>query len=817
MARPIAGKRHPATASVRRRRLRVDGRIAWLGLAASLVFLAAAGLWATTTSGQAARRAADLSVESDAFQEARYAVGAEESLERKYRLDPSPEVRSQHSVAAQQLIAALLQVENTARAHSSTLDETGDVALVTRLLALHGQYLAAAQQLFAAYDAGDVARSESIDATEVDPPFGEIEASIEAAASSRQQAALAALAQLREAQATAQGTMPVAFAIAFTLLGLFWFVLSGYQRRVRRSEERFRSLVQHASDIVAIVGPDRRLAYVSPAVGPLLGLEAASLVGTDAVDLVHRDDAAAARAHLEEAGAAPGTVLATELRLVDGHGGWREFEVLANNLLDQPAVAGMVLTYRDVTERKAFVRQLAYEAFHDPLTDLPNRALFVDRLGQALARATRRDTSVGVLFLDLDNFKIVNDSLGHQLGDELLVGVATRLRSAVRAADTVARMGGDEFTILLEDVTEAAEAVEVAERIREAFRAPFAIAGRDVFMTASVGVAVAAGAGRTADSLLRDADLAMYRAKASGKARHCVFEHGMEAPAVERLAVDADLRKALERHEFRVHYQPIVTLVGGCVSEFEALVRWERPGHGLVLPASFIPLAEENGLIVPLGRWVLEEACREAAAWPPGPGGRPIVVSVNLSARQLQDPDLVTHVERALAVGPTRPALKLEITESVAMLDPELTSRTLRRLKALGVLIAIDDFGTGYSSLSYLKRFPLDALKIDRSFVDGLRTDGHDAAIVQSVIALARSLGLAVTGEGVETVEQAADLRALGCELAQGFLYARPLAAEAARAVAAVGAIGAPGTRASPKAGRGRAPLAPATDALPPG
>jgi diguanylate cyclase (GGDEF)-like protein/PAS domain S-box-containing protein len=439
----------------------------------------------------------------------------------------------------------------------------------------------------------------------------------------------------------------------------------------------------------------------------------------------------------------------------------------------------------DITSRKHAEAALEHQARHDALTGLPNRSLFRDRLEHALAQARRRDHLVAVLFLDLDNFKVINDSLGHQTGDELLVEVAQRLRICVRGGDIVARLGGDEFTVLLEEIDAEAEAHLVAERIGEALRTPVRLGDRDVFVSASIGVALSTAPRIEPEGLLRNADIAMYRSKAAGKARHSMYDAGMKKFAMERLELETDLRHALALGQFRIHYQPILRLSDGRFSEVEALLRWERPGHGLMAPLTFIPVAEETGLIVPIGRWVIQEACHQAKIWNTAfPNDPPLVMSVNLSARQFQDPNLVSDIDRAVQQNGLDPrGLKLEITESVAMHDIEASVHKLEALKAVGCQLAIDDFGTGYSSLGYLKRFPVDTLKIDRSFVERIGVDIQDAAIVQSVVALAKTLNLSVVGEGIESRAQAAQLLALGCDSGQGFLFARPQSAEAITAL----------------------------------
>ena len=434
------------------------------------------------------------------------------------------------------------------------------------------------------------------------------------------------------------------------------------------------------------------------------------------------------------------------------------------------------------------VSAMVHQAMHDGLTGLPNRALFLDRLEHGLARARRTGTDIAVLFLDLDRFKTVNDSLGHVAGDELLCEVAKRIDGAMRAADTAARLGGDEFGILLEDLESTHEAVRIADRILEALASPVQVAGREVLTAVSIGIATGA---YNAEDLLRHADVAMYRAKAARKGGYALFESGMQAEATERIQLEADLAHAVAGNEFEVFYQPIVTLSGGGLAGHEALLRWRHPTRGLLGPYSFIPVAEETGQIAPIGRFVLREACRQAAAWDQDTPGAGLTMNVNLSSHQLEDPEFVstvTEVLRETGLPPQR--LVLEITETVLMQDTEATIERLRALRDLGVRLAVDDFGTGYSSLRYLNRFPIDVLKMAKPFVDELGIDDEDAALARAIVDLGANLGLQIVAEGVERDVQLAHLRQLGCPLAQGFLFARPMpAAEAGQRLQAPPAV----------------------------
>jgi diguanylate cyclase (GGDEF)-like protein len=437
------------------------------------------------------------------------------------------------------------------------------------------------------------------------------------------------------------------------------------------------------------------------------------------------------------------------------------------------------MNYRDSTERKALEDQLRHQAFHDVLTGLANRSLFRDRLDHALARASRGGRPTAVLYLDLDDFKSVNDRLGHVEGDRLLVAVGDRLRQATRAGDTVARLGGDEFAIIVEE-TEPPEAEEAAARILTSLTAPFIIGERPIEARASIGIAIQSVDSGDADELLRRADIAMYAAKAQGGHRHATYAPEIYDATVTRMDLKADLHGALERGEIDIAYQPIVDIDSGSIVGSEALMRWEHPRRGSIPPTEFIPLAEESGLILELGRWILERACHQTRAWQLGSGDDALAISVNLSGRQIAEPGLATDVARILKGSDLDPrSLTLEITESVLIQDVESTLSVLRSLKALGIRLAIDDFGTGYSSLSYLRQFPIDVLKIDQSFVAGLDGDVDSAGLVRSILDLSSTLRLDTVAEGVETPEQQRILRSLGAHRGQGYLFARPLRAEA--------------------------------------
>ncbi|MEX2247861.1 MAG: EAL domain-containing protein [Dehalococcoidia bacterium] len=551
------------------------------------------------------------------------------------------------------------------------------------------------------------------------------------------------------------------------------------ERALRESEERFRSLVQNASDLITVIDPDTTVRYQSPAIQRMLGFAPESTLGVKLSDTVHPDDAARFVASLGDLITKPAGTITGEGRVRDSKGEWRHLEFTGSDQRTNAAIGGLVLNVRDMTERKQLEEQLRHQALHDPLTKLANRTRFADRLDHALTRRARSLGHVAVLFMDLDDFKGINDGLGHTAGDLLLAQVAERVTQCVRPEDTVARLGGDEFAILLEDITSIDDATAVADRVLEAFQVAFDLEGKDVAIRASVGIATTAGESPAdAGSLLRDADIAMYVAKSHGKGRYQIFETSMQTSMVERLELLADLPRAVERDEFVLHYQPIFLLQGGGLFGVEALVRWQHPRRGLLPPGDFIQLAEESGAILPIGRWVLTQACRQAFQWQSmfAATDEPWTMSVNVSVRQLEQASFVDEVARTLAETGLEPRrLILEITETVMMHDINLTLKRLRDLKALGIGLAIDDFGTGYSSLSYLRQFPFDLLKIDKSFIDDLGTIINKKELTKAIIELGKSLDLELVAEGIERGEQLSRLQSMECELGQGFLFAKPM------------------------------------------
>ncbi|MGD0018244.1 MAG: EAL domain-containing protein [Candidatus Limnocylindrales bacterium] len=546
------------------------------------------------------------------------------------------------------------------------------------------------------------------------------------------------------------------------------------------SSERFEALIQASSDVISIAAADGIVRFQSPSVRQVFGYGVDDIVGCNLLDLVHPDDAEPIRMSYRRAVEDPSQPLVSECRIRHADGSWRHTETRISNLMHVPAIAGIVLNTRDVTERHALEAELRHQAFHDSLTGLANRALFINRVEHALVQAKRHNTTMAVLHCDMDGFNRVNDSLGFSASETALIVVAERLRTCVRGEDTVARLSGDEFGVLLDRLTSVADATLAMERIMGALRQPIQLPGAQIELQPHIGIVVSIGGEDTAEDLLRNGAVAMHQARAY-EGGYALFDPEMHADAIRRIEVESELRTAIDESQFTLHYQPTIDLRTGRLTGVEALVRWQHPRRGLVPPMEFIPLAEESGLIVPLGQWTIREACRQVRLWQKEiPADEPIALNVNLSARQLRHPNIVRDIADALddtGLLPSR--LVLEITESVLMVDTAATLNRLFQLKSLGVRLAVDDFGTGYSSFAYLRRFPVDILKIDKSFVDGVATEPTSTALVDAMIRIGKTLRLETVAEGVERVDQADRLRTLNCDIGQGFLFSRPLPSDA--------------------------------------
>jgi diguanylate cyclase (GGDEF)-like protein/PAS domain S-box-containing protein len=569
--------------------------------------------------------------------------------------------------------------------------------------------------------------------------------------------------------------------------------------------DRFRSAFDYAAIGMALVSTEGRWLQVNRSLCQILGYTEEELLLTDFLSVTHPDDLPTALSNIGQL--LKGKVQASQMekRYIhkSGHEVWVHWSV--SLVRDQYSKSvHLIFQIQDITDRKLAEQQLHHDAFHDALTGLPNRALFMDHLKLAVARSRRNaQTKFAVLYLDLDRFKVINDSLGHTIGDQLLVGIADRLKNNLRPGDTVARLGGDEFTVLIEDITDESESVQVAERIQKELSVPFTLSGREVFTTVSMGIAPSSTGYERAEDILRDADTAMYRAKSAGKARYEIFDKAMHARAINLLQMETDMRRALEREEFVLHYQPIVALDNFRLRGFEALVRWQHPERGFISPMDFIPVAEETGMIVPLGEWVMREACRQMHGWQMMfPLEHPLFITVNLSSKQFTQETLISTFAMILQETKVKPqSVKLEITESVVMENVDTATDMLRQLRGLGVKLAIDDFGTGYSSLSYLHRFPIDTLKIDRSFVTRMSENNENVEIVRTIVVLAQNLGMDVVAEGVETNEQLVILQKLGCENGQGYFFSKPVNADGAEKIIAetYGALTSPARALNPQ------------------
>ena len=586
-----------------------------------------------------------------------------------------------------------------------------------------------------------------------------------------------------------------ALVLLFDLYAIYQHLqLQRIRRQLAERDQLFQLISENAADMIALVGSDGRRLYNSPAYQKVLGYSPEELKATSSLEQIHPDDQPRVLQAAEKARVS-GQGERVEYRIRHKDGSWRTLESTACAIRNARGETDkLVIVNRDITERKRAEEMLIHNAFHDGLTNLPNRALFLDRLQHALTLSKKHTNyKFAVLLIDVDEFKIINDSMGHTAGDELLIQIGQRLKESVRRADTVsrphvselpgrpaddntlARLGGDEFTILLDDIRDPIEAVRVAERVQAELAIPFVIDQQEIVISASIGIASSISPHTRAEDLVRDADIAMYRAKRAGKARCEVSDTAMHANAVKRLRLETDLRKALDQGEFRVYYQPIVSLQTGKITGFEALSRWQRP-EGIVPPIEFIAVAEEIGLIVPMNRQLVREACQHLRTWQSEfPSSPPLTMSVNISARDFVQPDLASAIRKSLEETGVDPGcLQLEIIETIAMGDAEKSGHVLAQLKELGVGLSIDDFGTGYSSLSRLRRIPVDTLKIDRAFISNMDSDPENREIVRTIIMLAHNLGLKVVAEGTEKEEHINLLKQLNCEMAQGYFYSRP-------------------------------------------
>jgi PAS domain S-box-containing protein len=587
----------------------------------------------------------------------------------------------------------------------------------------------------------------------------------------------------------------IAMVLLFDIYTVYQhFQLQGIRRHLAEREQLFKLITENAADMIAVVDRHGNRLYNSPAYTKMLGYESAELAQTSSIEQIHPDDRsrvieAAEKSHRTGRGER------LEYRIRHKDGSWRILESTSSVIPGTDGEnEGLVIVNRDITERKQAEALLEHRAFHDGLTGLPNRALFLDRLQRSIAISRRhRDFKFAVLFIDIDEFKVFNDSLGHGAGDDLLIQIAQRLEVCLREADTIsrpriarsaetpagdstlARPGGDEFVVLAEELHEPSDAIRMSERVQRRLSVPFDVNGHQIVISASIGIVFSDISISQASDMLRDAEIAMYRAKQAGKARCEVFDSAMHAGAVKRLQLETDLRKALELDEFRVYYQPVMSLQNNQVVRFEALSRWQRP-QGIVPPAEFIKVADEIGLILPINRKLLHDACRQVREWHAMfPADPPLTISVNVTAKQFAQPDLAAQIREILQQTGMDPRwVDLEITENIAMADAERSALVFAQLKALGVHLSIDDFGTGYSSLARLQQFPVDTLKIDRTFISGMESDPETCEIVKIIVALAHNLGMEVVAEGIEEQSQMAALRSLGCELGQGYLFSKP-------------------------------------------
>lgn len=554
-----------------------------------------------------------------------------------------------------------------------------------------------------------------------------------------------------------------------------------FEQALATNEAKFRSLIQNSSDIITILDESGKIKYKSVSTQKILGYSAEELINQEIYQFCHCDDLTLLRNSIAAIIENPTETVTLEFRFLHQDSSYRYLEAVFTNLLDNVSVAGIVVNSRDVTERKKFEEQLLYNAYYDALTLLPNRKLFMEWLDHGLKKLYRlEDYCFAVLFLDLDRFKVINDSLGHSIGDKLLVKMGQRLQACIREIDKVSRFGGDEFAILVDNITELREAIKVAERIKENLHEPFILQDREIFCTASIGIALSTVDYDNPADIIRDADTALYKAKRAGKNRHEVFDADMHREVFMTLKVENDLRRALDNSEFQLYYQPIVALDSGKITAVEALIRWKSSFQPPIGPNIFIPIAEETGLIIQIGEWILRQACKQLCLWDQTHVfASPINLSINVSAKQFCQLDFVALIDSVLSETGLCPSrLTLEITETAIMENPEAATLTFSQLKAMGVGLSMDDFGTGYSSLSYLHRFPINSLKIDRSFISQMKPHDRNYEIIRTMIMLAANLNLSVVAEGIELQEQLQILQDLQCSYGQGYLFSAPVSAD---------------------------------------
>jgi diguanylate cyclase (GGDEF)-like protein/PAS domain S-box-containing protein len=688
----------------------------------------------------------------------------------------------------------VLQKRNISSAEDSeiraAMRELPKVLLMARLQAHHtflaeklwpviDNYSLSANRQWILMQSGDFDMAQQVNFKEVSPQFDLLQHQLQIAIEVEDKRAQVVALRARNGLLAAAIMATTAILILFLRLKQQQHVgqLEETERAaLRESEERFRALTEQSTDIILIVDASGQIKYASPSVHTVLAVDENNLVGTKMIDRVHPDDLAKISTGLSATAHSQNSIVEFRLRHADGR--WLPFESAVRNLMDHKNIGGIVYNARDITERKHAQEELLFNATHDALTGLPNRASFLERLESIVYRMKRHSQlAAAVLFIDIDDFKVVNDCYGHAIGDALVKEVSHRLRACMRGEETIARMGGDEFTILVEDVTDPSDAIRVAQRIQFSFTQPFLLDGLEVFKSASIGIALTLP-DTSAETVLQNADIAMYRAKNRGKACCELFDRTMHEQVMSQLLLEAKLRYALQNEELTLHYQPIVAVDTGMVQGFEALLRWKPSGSDSVSPATFVPVAEQCGLIVPISVWVLKTACLHAASWRQRhPADPPLYVAINISAKHFSHAGFIGHVRGALEESAVDPqCITIELTETLAMNDVETTGQTMSQLRALGVKLSIDDFGTGYSSLSYLRRFPVDTLKIDQSFVKTM--DAENYAIVTTIVGLAHNLELKVVAEGVETIHQHQLLALAGCGSAQGYLFAEPMPAD---------------------------------------